>query len=165
MIRNTHPATLAATAIVSLAIGFGVAALLPSRAAPVAPIIDANAWQEAAPAPPPLEAVGATIARAEACSPWEVSDVAMEEMLDEMIRRGWRPPNQGDAITAMGLAQTVGLSATDPNAPMPYRNSGRPSDLLVREESDEQQEPTGNVQPSEPPASAATSEPPSPPPA
>lgn len=165
MIRNTHPATLAATAIVSLAVGFGVATLLPSRAAPIAPIIDANAWQEAAPAPSGVETVSTTTARAKACSPWEISDVAMEEVLDEMIRRGWRPPNQGEAVAAMGLAQTVGLSATDPNAPMPYRGSALLSDLLVREEGDELEKPTGDAQPVDPSTTPAAPEPPAPPPA
>lgn len=165
MIRNTHPATLAATAIVSLAIGFGVATLLPSRAAPIEPIIDANAWQKVAPAPPSAEPVHATAARAQRCSPWEVSDVAMEEVLDEMIRRGWRPPNQGEAVAAMGLAQTVGLSAADPNAPMPYRSSGFLSDLLVSEEGDELEEPSSDAQTADPSMPPAAPEPPAPPPA
>lgn len=125
MIRNTQPAMLAATAIVSLAIGFGAATLLPSRSGPIEPIIDTEAWQEAAPAV--LDAQPASLTarpvRVAACSQWDVSDAAMEEVLDEMIRRGWRPPTQGDAIAAMDVAQTVGLSATDPSAPMPYRRT------------------------------------------
>src|SRR5690606_4008298 len=42
------------------------------------------------------------------------------EVLDEMIRRGWRPPNQGQAVAAMGVP---GFSVADPYAPMPYGRS------------------------------------------
>jgi len=89
----------------------------------------------------------------------------MEEVLDEMIRRGWRPPNQGEAVAAMGLAQTVGLSAADPNAPMPYRSSGFLSDLLVSEEGDELEEPSSDAQTADPSMPPAAPEPPAPPPA
>ena len=166
MIRNSHPATLAATAIVSLAIGFGFATLLPSQAVPIEPIIDANAWNE--PAPQSVNAhpvsMRASLGASERCSPWEVSDVAMEEVLDEMIRRGWHPPRQGDAVEAMDTAQTIGLSATDPDAPMPYRRSGLLSDLLVRDEGDQPEEPTDNSPPSDPSAPSTTSEQPVTPP-
>lgn len=167
MIRNSHPATLAATAIVSLAIGFGFASLLPSQAVPIKPIIDANAWSETAPQSVNAHPVSmrASLGASERCSPWEVSDIAMEEVLDEMIRRGWRPPRQGDAVEAMNLAQTIGLSATDPDAPMPYRRSGLLSDVLVRDEDDQPKEPTDNSQPSDPSAPSNTSEQPVTPPA
>jgi hypothetical protein len=166
MNRYAHPAALAATAIVSLAIGFGAASLLPSRAVPIEPIIDSNAWEEAAPAA--LSATPASMAarpvRSETCSAWEISDVAMEEVLGEMIRRGWRPPNQGDAIAAMDLAQTVGLSATDPNAPMPYRRAWYVSDQPRDEKITAPEEATGEA-PADEPALPAEPEPPTPPPA
>ena len=170
MIRSSHPATLAAAALVSIAIGFGAATLLPSRAAPIQPIqpiIDAKAWEEEAPAA--LSATPASMAarpvRSETCSAWEISDVAMEEMLDEMIRRGWRPPKQGDAVAARGLAQNAGLSASDPNAPMPYRPAGYFADQPVDEESATPAEPTGEAAPAEQPPVPAEPEPPASPPA
>lgn len=160
MIRNTQPAMLAATAIVSLAIGFGAATLLPSRSGPIEPIIDTEAWQEAAPAV--LDAQPASLTarpvRVAACSQWDVSDAAMEEVLDEMIRRGWRPPTQGDAIAAMDVAQTVGLSATDPSAPMPYRRT-----WTSQVASDE--DATAETAPADQPTPPAEAEKPAPPPA
>jgi len=167
MIRNSYPATLAATALVSLAIGFGAATLLPSQAAPIQPIIDAKAWEEEAPAA--LSAAPASMAarpvRSKTCSTWEISDVAMEAMLDQMTRRGWRPPNQGDAIAAMGLAQDAGLSASDPNAPMPYRPAGYFADQPVDEKPATQAEPTDEAAPAEQPPVPAEPETPALPPA
>lgn len=117
MIRNGEVATLAATAIVSLAIGFGAASLLPADPVSSKPLIDTTAWDETAPTPASLQPVRQAVSTPR-CSEWAISDVAMEEVLDEMIRRGWRPPTQGEAIAAMDVA---GLSVQDPNAPMPYR--------------------------------------------
>ena len=51
------------------------------------------------------------------CSPWDVSDVAMETALNEMIRRGWRPPTQAEAINAF----QPGVAPLDPGAPVPVR--------------------------------------------
>lgn len=124
-----HPdlATLAATALVSIAIGFGAATLMPSREQPHAPIIEAQAWEAKSPPPAIVQPVRVAAPR---CSEWAISDVAMEGVLDEMIRRGWRPPTQGEAIATLEVAQTVGLAAVDPSAPMPQRgiwNAGSPS--------------------------------------
>jgi hypothetical protein len=53
------------------------------------------------------------------CSPWDVSDIAMEVTLKEMIRRGWRPPTQGEVIeTAYG---NPGVMAIEPDASVPVR--------------------------------------------
>jgi hypothetical protein len=123
-----QPATLAATAIVSIAIGFGAATWLASSTASNKPIINPTAWEETAPTPQVQTVSLTNTAKPTAiakCSPWEVSDVAMEEVLDEMIARGWRPPNQGEAIAAMGVSN---IAATDPNAPMPYGRSWAPLD-------------------------------------
>lgn len=120
MIRNGQAATLAATAIVSIAIGFGAATLVPADAGSPQPLIDPTAWQKTAPAPASFQPVSAA-AVTPRCSEWAISDVAMEEVLDEMIRRGWRPPSQGEAIASLEDAHTIGLTAVDPNAPMPYR--------------------------------------------
>jgi hypothetical protein len=56
------------------------------------------------------------------CSPWEVSDIAMEATLKEMIRRGWRPPNQGEVLASF---DAYGPSArpVDPGAYVPVRGS------------------------------------------
>ena len=124
MVRNSSPAMLAATAIVSLAIGFGAATLLPAPPAFVEPIVDADAWQEEAPAAlATQQASYASADRASKCDPWNVSEIAMEEVLDEMIRRGWRTPRQGDAVALLDAAQTMGIGAVDPNAPMPWRRT------------------------------------------
>ena len=117
MMRHGEAATLAATAIVSLAVGFGTASLLPTDARSSGPLIDPNAWAKTSPAPATIQPVRLA-PPAPRCSDWAISDVAMEEVLDEMIRRGWRPPTQGEAIVAMDVA---GITAQDPNAPMPYR--------------------------------------------
>lgn len=166
MIRNTQPAMLAATAIVSLAIGFGAATLLPSRSGPIQPIINTGAWEETAPAA--LDAQPASLAahpiRVATCSQWDVSDAAMEEVLDEMIRRGWRPPTQGDAIAAMDVAQTVGLSATDPSAPMPYRRTWT-SQAASDEDTPLNADAPAETAPSDQPALPAEAERPAPPPA
>ena len=120
MIRNGEAATLAATAIVSIAIGFGAATLLPTDPGSSQPLIDANAWTKTAPVPLSIQPASVAAPR---CSDWAISDVAMEEVLDEMIRRGWRPPTQGEAIATLEDARTIGLTAVDPNAPMPYRGT------------------------------------------
>jgi hypothetical protein len=59
------------------------------------PIVDPHAWEISAPqAPPPPRIEIAD------CSPWDVSDTAMEGVLDEMQRRGWRPPREVEEILA-----------------------------------------------------------------
>jgi hypothetical protein len=71
------------------------------------------------------------------CSPWEVSDLAMEAMLNEMVRRGWRPPTQADALdefTAYGsLARPV-----DPYAYMPVRRYGSSAPTSEEEYEDDE---------------------------
>ncbi len=125
MNNHAQPAAIAATAIVSIAIGYGAATWFASTRVEDKPIINPTAWEETAPAPQ-VQTVSYTntaqgdVRAAAHCSPWEVSDIAMEEVLDEMIRRGWRPPNQGQAVAAMGVP---GFSVADPYAPMPYGRS------------------------------------------
>src|SRR5688572_2736016 len=71
----------------------------PLVAPPVAPEIT----RVASVAQPPMT-LASTSSRgandAESCSPWDVSDVAMEAALNEMIRRGWRPPSQAEVVAA-----------------------------------------------------------------
>ncbi len=50
------------------------------------------------------------------CSSWDVSPVAMEAILDEMIRRGWRPPTQGEYVA--GLYGMDSIEVLDPSAPL-----------------------------------------------
>lgn len=127
-----QPAALAATAIVSLAIGFAASTWIASRNHDDTPIINSSAWEETTPVEQTgrIQTVSLTNAVANAsnpvpanCNPWEVSDIAMEEVLDQMIRRGWRPPYQGEAIASMGVSN---IAAAEPNAPMPYRRTWAP---------------------------------------
>lgn len=93
--------------------GFSAASAMSVEAA-AAPIVDPAAWSRA----PEEPAAQVTVAAAPACSPWEVSDIAMEEILDEMRRRGWRPPSRGEAIASInGFGADV--TAEDPFAPIP----------------------------------------------
>lgn len=158
MIRHSDPAVLTATAIVSIAVGFGAATLMPSRDAAHQPIINADAWEQASPSP--VVAQPASIVNsAPRCSQWAISDVAMEEVLDEMIRRGWRPPTQGEAIAMLDDARTTGLSAVDPTAPMPYRGAWATNSTPGDEETSANSPTTGEAsdepeetEPSPPPA-------------
>ena len=67
------------------------------------------------------------------CSPWQVSDVAMEEILDQTIRRGWRAPNQGEAFTGLDILPAIGLVVIDANAPMPVRQKQTLSDQETKD--------------------------------
>lgn len=167
MIRNTYLAPLAATAIVSLAIGFGAASLVIRPAEAVQPIINANAWDEAAPAPPAPERVSLRAASATMkCSPWEVSDVAMEEILDEMIRRGWRAPTQSEAFVGLDILPASGLTVIDANAPVPVRRTWTFSGLAREEAVDDVEEtPAEAVIPSDLREPTDTTPQPTPPPA
>jgi hypothetical protein len=117
MIRDNQPALLAATGVVSLAIGFGAATLLTPQRPANQQIVNPNAWEEAA--PDGLMPVSYAVSpKAAKCDPFDVSEVAMEAMLDEMQRRGWRAPSQGYAVSMVDPADTMGIEAVDPNAPM-----------------------------------------------
>lgn len=98
------------------------------------PIVNVNAWSETAPQLP--AAVRLTSAPADRCNPWDISDVAMEEVLREMTRRGWRPPNQGDAVQAMQEFGVTGISVDDPDARMPRSGGGDSSFIAVLSASD-----------------------------
>lgn len=53
--------------------------------------------------------------KGECANSWDVSPEVMEEILQQMIRHGWRPPTQGMAV---GLPQ---IQPDDPNATVPLR--------------------------------------------
>ena len=60
------------------------------------------------------------------CSPWDISPVAMEAILQEMLRRGWKPPTQGEAIASLEQPGGPQVISLDPNAPMPVTPRGQP---------------------------------------
>lgn len=109
-----------ALGIASLAFvgGFAVSAAT-ARPLPQDPIVNVNAWNEE-PAAMPVQI--AADQPAEKCNPWDVSDIAMEEVLREMQRRGWRQPRQGDAVTSLVSLGVEGIDAVDPYASMPSRS-------------------------------------------
>lgn len=89
-------ASLAATSAVAFAAGFVLGTPSSHAEARNRPIVDPNAWNVAAPArlpdPPRTEIAD--------CSPWDVSDTAMEAVLEEMQERGWHPPREVEEILA-----------------------------------------------------------------
>lgn len=124
MTAQLSPATLAVSAFALAITGFaGGVAISTAFARPVdtQPIIDRDAWSQTAPAQP----VSYAQAAQQRCNPWEISDAAMEDVLDQMIRRGWRPPTQGAAVA---LLDSQAIQATDPDAPMPTRRVWSASD-------------------------------------
>lgn len=101
--NSISPPIVAATLVFTTASAFCAGFLIAAPASQAAhaatavdPIVDPLAWEVSAPPPAP------TCPRTPApqCSPWEVSDVAMEAVLDEMQRRGWRPPQQVEEVLA-----------------------------------------------------------------
>jgi hypothetical protein len=50
------------------------------------------------------------------CGPWDVSDVGIEAILQEMIRRGWTPPSGAKALEA---SHNSVVEAVEPDAPVP----------------------------------------------
>ena len=89
-------ASVAATTVVAFAAGFVLGTPSSHAEARSRPIIDPDAWDVSAPArlpDPPRTKIAD-------CSPWDVSDTAMEAVLEEMERRGWRPPREVEEILA-----------------------------------------------------------------
>lgn len=111
-------ATSLAAGLAGFAAGFATSVAFPFAKPAGAPIINPAAWEESAPVQTVSHAT--PLAAQLRCPAWEISDVAMEEVLDEMLRRGWRPPTQGAAAALMDAA---GLAAVDPDAPMPRRRA------------------------------------------
>jgi hypothetical protein len=90
------------------------------------------------------------------CSQWDVSPQAMEAILQEMLRRGWKPPTQGEAISSIAGAKIVSL---DPNAPMPvFTRPGAPAEAEQPEEGVVSGDPDPTVTP--PAAATPTTRPP-----
>lgn len=122
MTRLTPSAALLVTSlavgVAGFAAGFAASGAFPFARTAGAPIINPAAWEESA----PVQTVShvTSLAAPLICPAWEISDVAMEEVLNVMLRRGWRPPTQGAAAALMDGA---GLAAVDPDAPMPRRRA------------------------------------------
>ena len=98
--NGISPAILAASVAGAGLVAFGAGFLLGAPASHAEarnrPIVDPNAWEIAAPArlPDPARMKFAE------CNPWDVSDTAMEAVLDEMLQRGWRPPRDVEETLA-----------------------------------------------------------------
>jgi hypothetical protein len=124
MSRDISPGLLvssvAAFAFVAFVAGFATASAIPTDPTRNDPIINPDAWQEQAPQP-----VRWTPTPVEQCNPWDISEVAAEEMLREMVRRGWRPPSQGDVIESLDPLEMSELASLDPNAPVSLRGIWR----------------------------------------
>jgi hypothetical protein len=133
---------LAASAIgvASLAFAGGVAVssdtVAPARAPP---IVNVDAWSETASEPAQngsAQTASATPSPQSTlqCDPWAVSDAAMEEILREMQRRGWRQPGKGDGVESMAKLGVQVIGAVDPHAPIPSANSSRPMITMLTDE-------------------------------
>jgi hypothetical protein len=130
----------AAIGVASLAFAGGVAVSSDTAApARAPPIVNVDVWSETAsePAQAIFVQMASTTPSPEPtlqCDPWAVSDAAMEEILREMQRRGWRQPGQGDAVESMASLGVQGIGAVDPDAPIPSANSGRPMITVLTDE-------------------------------
>jgi hypothetical protein len=120
--------------VVAFVAGAMTAGALAGDVARGEPIVRANAWDEK-----PAQVITQVAFEGEfaRCNPWEVSEVAMEEILVEMQRRGWRPPSQGDAVDLMDPLDMMEISALEPDAPMPRRYRGDSSIIVLGEETEE----------------------------
>jgi hypothetical protein len=100
------------------------------------------------------------------CSPWDVSEVAMEAALNEMIRRGWRPPSQAEVVEAFDSYGSPTVQALEPGSLVPVR---RPSYAATSSEETEDATgsfPVDSIQPTSegaPVETPAVSQPPPPP--
>jgi hypothetical protein len=77
------------------------------------------------------------------CSQWDVSPQAMEAILQEMLRRGWKPPTQGEAIASIAPMNGPRMTALDPNSPLPVftrpappAETGAPEEGVVSDDPD-----------------------------
>jgi len=121
----------AAIGVASLAFLGGLAASSATAVLPrPPPIVNADAWTETV--AEPVHAVSVQMASAAPapqstlqCNPWEVSDVAMEEILREMQRRGWRHPRQSEPLDPQASLGAEGIGPVEPDATMPTGGDGR----------------------------------------
>lgn len=123
--------------------GFAVSSAIAAPP-PGPPIVNVNAWDETADSAS-VQAVAVRLATIDPsllptlqCNPWDVSDVAMEEILRDMKRQGWRPPSQGDAVASMVSMGVEGIEVVDPTAPMPNGSSGQSIITVLSDDEAEQ---------------------------
>jgi hypothetical protein len=69
---------------------------------------------------------------AESCSPWDVSSVAMEAILQEMILRGWQPPRSDIALADTQPSAGRPIEAISPEEPVTL-GPPRPSPIEIGE--------------------------------
>lgn len=119
---------IAGGVVVAFVAGAMTASALAGDVARGEPIVRAGAWDEQPARVITQVAFEGEFAR---CNPWDVSEVAMEEILVEMQRRGWRPPSQGDAIDLMNPLDVTDIAAVEPDAPMPRRYRGESSIIVI----------------------------------
>ena len=160
MSRNTVFGSLT---VAGALVGVTVSALSnpPQRPSqPAVPLlVQAEPQLALASAPPRRSGEAAT------CSPWEVSEIAMETILCEMIRRGWRPPTQREAVDAFQPTEGTTIVSLDPDALIPYRRpssvSSEPADPegLFPVDEIEPDQLTVPVEPAPPEPSIVTGEP------
>jgi hypothetical protein len=124
---------IAGGVVVAFVAGAMTASALAGDVARGEPIVRANAWDEK-----PAQVITQIAFEGEfaKCNPWDVSEVAMEEILIEMQRRGWRPPSQGDAVDLMDPLDVMDIAAAEPDAPMPRRYRGESSITVVSEDAE-----------------------------
>jgi hypothetical protein len=122
---------IAGGVVVAFVAGAMTASALAGDVARGEPIVRANAWDEK-----PAQVITQIAFEGEfaKCNPWDVSEAAMEEILIEMQRRGWRPPKQGDAVDLMDPLDVMDIAAAEPDAPMPRRYRGESSITVVSED-------------------------------
>jgi hypothetical protein len=93
--NGISPLILATSILAVGSVGFaaGLVVTQPApRQADDRPIVDPDAWDTPAPQPVVKQVSYTPPAAATDCSPWNVSEEAMEATLMEMRQRGWRPP-------------------------------------------------------------------------
>ena len=78
---------------------------------------------------------------ADNCSPWDVSDVAMEAALNEMIHRGWRPPSQAEVVANFDTFGGPTVQSLEPESIVPVRRPASSAPVSPEES------PTGTTAP------------------
>jgi hypothetical protein len=78
------------------------------------------------------------------CGPWDVSDVGIEAILQEMIRRGWTPPSGAKALETShqngGIAEAIDSdepipAVTPPPSPVVSAETQSPAESAIAEAS------------------------------
>lgn len=106
---GVSPVILAASVFLTGGAAFSAGYLMspPTSHAAEIPIVNPDAWSVQGPklSPQPVRA------EQPRCNPWDVSDIAMEAVLEEMHQRGWRPPGYVERAVADGNAEIAAARA------------------------------------------------------